>query len=214
MATSRRLSRVFDRITLYLPVLLMGLLALGTYWLVRSNPAPQAPAPAAPLTHDADYFMRNFTVRSFDATGLLKTELKGVEMRHFPDTDTLEIDQLQLRSYDDQGHLTTATAKRGLSNGDGSEVQLFGDAVVVRHESVDAGGKPVPRLELRSEFLHAISDLERVRTDKPVVIRRGEDQFSGDAMDYDNLNRQMNLQGQVRGMLVPTPASPASLKRR
>ena len=31
-----------DRLSLYLPIVLMGLLALGSWWLVRSAPRPLA----------------------------------------------------------------------------------------------------------------------------------------------------------------------------
>ena len=34
----------WDRAAVYLPVLTMGLLALGSYWILRSTPEPQAPA--------------------------------------------------------------------------------------------------------------------------------------------------------------------------
>lgn len=36
----------WDQLSIYLPVLLMGLLALGTWWLVRNAPMPQLPAEA------------------------------------------------------------------------------------------------------------------------------------------------------------------------
>ena len=35
--------RGWDAATVYLPVVLMGLLALGTWWLVRNAPMPQMP---------------------------------------------------------------------------------------------------------------------------------------------------------------------------
>jgi len=82
----------FDRLTLYLPVLLMGALAMSTYWLVRTTPPANIPAPVAKVEHLPDYFMRQFAVKTFDAEGKLKSEVSGAEARHFPDTDTLEID--------------------------------------------------------------------------------------------------------------------------
>src|SRR5690606_2026312 len=111
--------RTWDRVSVYLPVILMGLLALGTYWLARNTPAISPPAAAAAPTHDPDYFMRRFSVKSFDPTGRLKSEVQGVEARHYPDTDTLEIDQPHIRAYNPQGLLTVATARRALSNSDG-----------------------------------------------------------------------------------------------
>ena len=34
-----RMRRVWDRLAVYLPLLLMGLMAMSTYWLVRNTPA-------------------------------------------------------------------------------------------------------------------------------------------------------------------------------
>jgi lipopolysaccharide export system protein LptC len=43
-----------------------------------------------------------------------------------------------------------------------------------------------------------------------VELIRGNDRFTADSMDYDNLDRIMNLQGRVRGVLVPEPAASAA----
>jgi lipopolysaccharide export system protein LptC len=203
----RALRSAWDRLTIYLPVMLMGLMALGTYWLARNTPSFSPGALQRPATHEPDYFLKRFSVKSFDANGRLKSELYGVEARHYPDTDTLEVDQPRIRAYNEQGALTLATARRAISNADGSQVQLIGDAVVTREPARDAQGRRTPRLEIRSEFLHAFVDREQVRTDKPVVITRGTDQFTADGLDYDNLDRVLDLRGRVRGTLMPQPAA-------
>ena len=199
------LRTAWDRLSLYLPVILMGVLALGTYWLVRSAPVFMPAAAQRAATHDPDYFMKNFSVKTFDATGRLKSEVTGADARHFPDTDTLEIDQVRIRSFNEEGQLTIATANRALSNADGSEVQLFGNALVVRDAVDGKPGKNTPRLEFRGEFLHAFLNTEQVKSNKPVQLTRGTDRFTGDAMDYDNLARMMQLRGRVKGLLVPEP---------
>ena len=200
----RLLRAAWDRLSLYLPIALMAVLALGTYWLVRSTPVFTAPESEKVATHDPDYFMKTFSVKTFDATGRLKSEVSGVEARHFPDTDTVEIDQVHIRSYNDQGQLTTATANRALTNADGSEVQLFGNALVVREAVV--GKKSAPRLEFKGEFLHAFMNTEQVKSNKPVQLMRGKDSFVGDSMDYDGLGQVMQLQGRVKGILIPDKA--------
>ena len=206
----KKLARLtWDRLSIYLPVMLMGLLALGTYWLVRITPTASGPEPEQQVRHEPDYFMRTFSVKTFNEKGQLQSEVNGVEGRHFPDTDTLEIDQVRMRSFNQDGKVVVATADRALSNSDGSEVQLFGNAIVVREASTDASGRVDPRLEFRSEFLHAYVNTERVKTNQPVVMTRGNDRFTGDAMDFDNLIRVMNLQGRVRGVLMPGPAKSA-----
>ena len=152
----------WDQLSIYLPVLLMGLLALGTWWLVRNAPMPQLPAIDRPVKHQPDYFMKNFSVKSFDATGRLQSEVQGTEARHYPDTDTLEIDKVRMRSIGLDGRLTVATANRALSNADGSEVQLFGNAIVTREPlPAKPGALAQPRMEFRGEFLHAFTNTER-----------------------------------------------------
>jgi lipopolysaccharide export system protein LptC len=200
------LQSAWNRLSIYLPVLLMGVLALGSYWLVRNTPIFTAATAAAPLTHEADYFMRNFSVKNFDAQGHLKSEVFGSEAHHFPDTDTVEITQVRIRSVNPQGLVTVSTADRGLSNADGSEVQLFGNAVVVRQAVVTKGVVVQPKLEFRSDFLHAYLETERVRSNKPVTLVRGTDTFTADSMDYNNLDRLMQLDGRVKGVLIPQPA--------
>jgi lipopolysaccharide export system protein LptC len=198
------LQQSWERITLYLPVMIMGLLALGTWWLVRNAPTPLAPATEKARSNQPDYSMKAFSVKSFDAKGRLQSEVQGDLARHFPDTDTLEIDQARMRSVALDGRLTLATANRALSNADGSEVQLFGNAIVTR-EPLPArpGVAAQPRMEFRSEFLHAYTQNERVHSDKPVILTRGNDRFTADGMDYDNLDQVLQLRGRVKGVLVP-----------
>ncbi|WP_296494150.1 LPS export ABC transporter periplasmic protein LptC [Rhodoferax sp.] len=198
-----RLRHWFDQLTLYLPVLLMGLLAMATYWLVRSTPVTDTPKSAAPVQHQPDYFLRQFTVRTFDPVGRLKSEVTGGEAHHFPDTDTLEIDQFFIRSFNQDGNLTTATARQAISNSNASEVKLLGQARVERSAIRDKSGKEQPALTFKSEFLHAFLDTERVTSDQPVELTRGPDRFTANSMDYDNKERVMLLTGRVRGQLVP-----------
>ena len=192
----------WDRSLLYFPLISMGLLALGTYWLVRSTPSIIGPVEQKVVRHEPDYFMENFSVRKFDAAGRVRTEVRGAKARHFPDTQWLEIDAIRVRSFDEQGRLTTATAQRGLTNEDSSELQLMGQAVVVREPDVGKTGDVAPRMEFRGEFLHAFMRTEQVRSHKPVEFVRGQDRFSADSMEFDNVEQTMQLKGRVRAILT------------
>jgi lipopolysaccharide export system protein LptC len=160
-------------------------------------------APAAPARHEPDYFMKNFAVRTFDEAGRLKNEIFGADARHFPDTDTLEVDDVRIRSFNEEGHLTTATAKRALTNGDASEVELFGNARIIREAVQVKVGKDLPRLEFRGEYLHADMKNERIKSSKPVELSRGRDTFTGDTMNFDSGAQVMRLDGRVKGTLMP-----------
>lgn len=197
----------WERFLLYFPLVSMGLLALGTYWLVRSTPPAGGPVVPKPVSHEPDYFMQDFSVRTFDAQGRVRTEVQGVKARHYPDTLWLEIDTIRVRSFDEQGRMTTATAERGLTNEDSSEVQLMGNAVVVREADARQGANAAPRVEYRSEFLHAFINTERVRSHLPVELLRGKDRFTAERMDFDNVEQALQLSGRVRGTLMPAPGA-------
>ncbi len=197
----------WERLSLYLPMLLMGLLALGTWWLVRNAPMPLTPSESAVAPDQPDYSMKKFAVKSFDASGRLQSEVIGETARHYPGSDTLEIDKARMRSVAPDGRLTLATSDRALSNADGSEVQLFGNAVVTREATPARNGASAhPRLEFRGEFLHAFTQEEKVRSNQPVQLTRGNDRFTADAMEYSNLEQVLQLNGRVRGVLMPAPA--------
>ena len=195
---------IWDRFVLYLPLLMMAVLALTTYWLVHSVPKVGEPSIQRALTHDPDYFMNGFSVRTFDVNGRVRSEVLGHKARHYPDTLLLEIEGIRIKSYDDLGRLTTATAIRGVTNEDTSEVQLLGNAVVIRESSVPINGNAMPRMEYRGEFLHAFMTTERVISHKPVVLTRGKDRFSADNLDYDNVEQVILMRGRVRANLDPT----------
>jgi len=194
--------QLWDRFLLYLPLLLMGGLALVTYWLVRTASPASVPVAPQPVSQEPDYFVQGFAVKTYDASGQVRTEVLGRNARHYPQTQWLEIDHIQIRSFDKQGRLTTASAERGLTNGDISEVQLSGNAQVVREAYAAGNGQTEsPRATYRSEFLHAFMRTERLQSHKPVEVRRGSDQFTADSLEYDGVAQVLVMQGRVRGTL-------------
>ena len=195
--------KLFERLTIYLPTILMGLMALGTYWLVRSTPSFGVPAHPETVSQDPDFVLENFSIKTFDKTGQLRSELFGEVARHFPDRDTVEVDRVKILSFNSAGHLTTATASKAITKSDSSEVQLIGNAVVVRDALTDESGEMVPRMSYRSDYLHAYMNEERITSNKPVELLRGQDRFTADSMTYSNTQQVMNLQGRVRGTLMP-----------
>lgn len=195
--------KLLGHLTLYLPMAAIGLLALGTWWLAHNTPVASAPEPVRPQRTEPDYFLTNFVVKNFDAQGQLISEVSGNKARHFPDTDVLEMDAARLRSTKDQ-RITKGQSDRAYSNGDGSEVQLVGNALVVRESGKDVQGRQLPRVEYRGEFLHAFVRSEQLKSHKPVIVTRGADQFTGDSMTYNNIDGIMQLDGRVRVRLEAT----------
>jgi lipopolysaccharide export system protein LptC len=181
---------------------LMGVLALGSWWLARNTPVISAAQPERVQRQEPDYFLTQFSVKNFDPQGQLLSEVWGQKAKHFPATDILEIDEARFRSYRG-ARMTNGQGDRAYSNGDGSEVQLVGNAVVVREAGPDSQGRLLPRVEFRGDFLHAFVRTEELKSHKPVIMRRGADEFSGDAMQYNKIDGIVQLDGRVRVRLMP-----------
>ena len=141
--------------------------------------------------------MNQFMVQRFAANGAMKVQIEGDVMRHYPDTDTLEIDNPRIRAFGEDGRITNATARTAIANRDGSEVQLSGGAHVVR-EATDKDAA----IEFRGEFLHCFQNTERVRSHLPVVVTQGGTEFHADSMAYDNLAGLLDLKGHLRAVLT------------
>lgn len=208
MALSRRMVRGVERLSIYLPVLMMAMLAMGSYWLVKATPDAPEPTAQRAATHEPDTYMRKFSVRTYGPGGVLKNEVFGEEARHYPDDGSMEIDQARIRSFNADGVLTTAAARLVQTNAERTEYLLNGDAVVVRDEAVLTSGKRLERLEFRGEKLRVLSEAGRVVSDLPVLMTRGRDTVRSNALDYSNKDRVALLTGRVRAQLVPAARRP------
>lgn len=187
-------------VSAYLPLILMALLALATWWLVSNTPRPDAPREAAPPRHEPDYTMQGFTLQRFAADGALSVQVQGELMRHYPDTDTMEIDQPTIRATAPDGSVTVARARLAVSNGDATQVQLQGGARVRREATAAAA-----TIEFESEFLHAFLDTERVKSHLPVTLRQGSSELRVSSLDYDNLSQTAKFGGPLRARFDVPP---------
>jgi lipopolysaccharide export system protein LptC len=188
--------RLGQLLSAYLPLVLMGVLALATWWLVQNTPRLTDPGERAPPRHEPDYLMQGFTMQRYAADGRLRVHVRGTQMRHYPDTDTLEIDGVTIRALGQDGRVTVATAQRAVANGDATEVQLLGQARVV--QGAEGSARDAEPIEFESEFLHAFLATERLRTHLPVRLRQGTSELHVASIEYDNLAKMARLGGPLR----------------
>lgn len=182
----------------YLPLLMMALLAAGTWWLVKHTPMPDGPMEPVPAKHEPDYQMKGFEMQRFAPTGELRVHLQGAAMRHYPDTDTIELDGVRLQAYGENGSRTEAQARRALSNSDGSEIQLLGEVQVQRYPANSAAKSAagaLPDLQVQGEFLHAFVNTEKLRSHLPVRIATRGGEMRAQNFEYDNLKGLLSFNG-------------------
>lgn len=192
------LRRALDRLTLYLPLVIMALLAMASWWLVRSMPDVRDAAAPRTARQDPDYHLERFTTQVFDAQGRRIRQVSGDMARHYPATDELHIDAVRFSAVNEKGAEVLATARRGVATGDGERVTLLGQVQVVR----PAHGQS-PRLALNGERLVVLQKQEKLLSDQAVEILRDRDRFTASGLEFDTRSGQYKLSGRVHGVLQP-----------
>ncbi|TSE33905.1 LPS export ABC transporter periplasmic protein LptC [Tepidimonas charontis] len=206
-----RLRRLWDQASLYLPVLLMGALALGSYAIVQRTPMPAAPTPQPPLTQgQPDTRLQHFEWHRYRADGTRELTLRGRQLDHFPASrDTRVLDAYLLRRDASSGVQTEAWARTLHTDDDRRTYRLDGAVRVVRQTSAPGSSasrgaheKATPRLTFEGETLTWLTQERLLRSDQPVRITRGADTLLGNQLRYDEARGTLDLQGQVRATLV------------
>ena len=193
------LRRRLDSLTLYLPLIVMAILALGSWWLVRSLPELQPTDSARPARTEPDYRLENFTVKTFDKAGQLTRQIQGASATHFPQPNKLHILRIQMFARNEAGNEFRAQANKGISSDDDKQFDLIGDVRAVRQ-----GDARTPLTRLRGERITSLMDEDRLVSALPVEITRDRDVFTSETMDFNTRTGQYVLQGRVRSIIAPT----------
>lgn len=193
-------TRVREALGNYIPVLLMAALAAASWWLVKSTPVAPGPAAERAPRHEPDYEMRGFSVQHYTAAGPAQGVLEGDVVRHFPDTDAIEVDGLRLRWRDSDSRLLHGSSDHGTAIRESGLVTLRGNVLVRR----DGLGADEAALELRGERMQFDTQAGRVSSQEPVTIRQGRSQLRAGRMVYDHEAGITELAAGVQGELAPT----------
>jgi lipopolysaccharide export system protein LptC len=185
-----------------LPVMFMAALAGATWWLVQHAPRLDVATPAAVLGHVADYEMRGFSVRHHGSGAAAASHIEGDHVRHFADTDTLEVEGLRLQLVDAQGRHTEAQADRAVVRADGSELVLDGHARVLRKATPGEGETQDDELEFTSEWMFIDAKTQKVHTNRHVRLVYGANRFEATGLRYDQSTQDLELDGPVQGRVL------------
>lgn len=174
------------------PVALMLALALLTFYLERTVHEEQAGPPLR--RHDPDYVVTNFTSTTYDREGAPLTMLSAARMVHYPDDDSTELFAPRVVQTKPAEPRVSVSAERGSLSGDGEEIFLYDNVVLVRE--ADAGRSAA---RLTTSFLHLLRDRSLARTDREVTIVEDRRSLTGRGMEYNSDTREFRLHADVRG---------------
>ena len=180
---------------LYTPAALMAGLALGTWWLVQSNPPLQHQAPPETQARRMDYEMQNFATSSYDAAGKATSEIQGSHLFHYSTNDLL-IQNPRMQGQNRKGQTVRARAAQAVGNDSATDVTLIG-GVDIQQE-----GEKGP-LQLQGSRIRITDRGARAQSNEPVRIQNGKLDFSAGSMDYDAHANTLQLGGRVHGTIAP-----------
>ncbi|CBW76119.1 unnamed protein product [Mycetohabitans rhizoxinica HKI 454] len=185
------------RVSAWLPLVIMAVLAAGTYWLLQNTLPRPSQGVSADKAHTPDYFADHFSISMLDESGVTQYRIAAASMVHYEDDAATHATLPAIRAFAPGQPVVTATGKRAVINADGSIVDLYDDARIVR----DAGPTD-PRMQADSEHFRVLTHDDIIETEKPVKLLRGLSQMTANGMIYNNVTREMRLLGQVRGMIA------------
>jgi len=187
--------------TRVLPLALMFVLALVSFWLERTV-REEEPRTAA-RRHDPDYLVTNFTTTSYNRDGVAESALSADRMVHYPDDDSTELLRPRVVQTRPNEPRMTVRAERGTLSRDGDDIFLYDNVVLVREAD-----KQRPQAQMRTSFLQVVRDRSLVRTDRDVVIHEDRRTLAGHGMEYDNQSQVLQLFSRVRGIFEPEKKAP------
>lgn len=181
------------RAAITFPLALLIFLAVLTFWI---NRAVQPPVPRldGSSRHDPDYIMSKFVTTQTDAKGDLRYKLAAVEMRHYPDDDTTELERPRYTQFAVGKPYTEVQGLRGFVSSDGEEVKLVDQVKVTRQAFGDKG-----EMTVETDYLNIRPNEELVTTDRPVVIRQApKTVIYATGMVYEKQKQTVTLLNKVR----------------
>lgn len=191
----------------YLPLALMGGLALFSYWLLQQNPVPEGPTEPLAPRHVADYEMQGFELLRYLPDGRQQAWLQGDKLRHYPDDDSIEVDRLQLRMVADDGRLLLAEARHASGPAKGEPLELRGAVRVRRFAPGADPAQAVPEVEVQTEAMTAWPTERKLQGKVPVLLIAPRLQLRGSGFDYAHAKGTLQVKG-------PTQAEIQAPKRR
>ena len=187
-----------DRITAFIAIVLLASLAGVSYWYSQATRLKKISTPVS--REGPDFVVNGVTLTQFDETGRATNRLHAAELMHFAADDHAELAQPRLISLRPNQPQLEARAKSANVEAGGERVLLSGDVVVTRAPGRDGS----PPMQLRTQQLTAIPDLDRYSTDVAAEIDNGDSVVRSVGMDYDNVQRVIKFRSQVRGTLAST----------
>lgn len=174
-------------------IVLLGLLALLTQWLLNLNEAKRRTEERKPR-HEPDYTMENFVITAMSATGQPAHRLQAPLMVHYADDGSSEFTRPDITLYQVGAAPWEVHAERGWMPQDRKRI-LLQDEVLI--ENPAAPSREVWHLKTRD--LTLLPDQSYAETAQPATLTGHSSVVSGVGMQAFIKQGRLKLLSHVRG---------------
>jgi len=177
--------------SLWLPLVILLLLAALSYWIERSVQLSDNGSGAERT--DPEGIMENFDALSTDAAGRPHYRLTARQLKHYSGSKRTELESPRLVQFDAKTGEVSVVAQQATVSPDGDEVDLRGDVHVLR--AARAGQSA---LSLVTARLLVFPKRDLLRSPGPVQISDANLNVRARAMEFNSKQRIIKLTGRVQ----------------
>jgi lipopolysaccharide export system protein LptC len=170
----------------------LGAIAAFTFWVLQVSAPREVREREA--RHEPDYHFSAPRITRFGVDGTLELELTARHAVHFPDDDTVALDELKVDVRAPDGAAWTMVAARGHAPMAGERVTLEG-GVRIGRPAGGAGGA----IELTTDHVVLNTRAQLLETDAAVEIVHGANRVTAVGLSADLGRDHITLRNRVRG---------------
>jgi lipopolysaccharide export system protein LptC len=190
-----------------MPLILMGVLTLVTFWLVQKNTPPEKSAVERVRLHEPDYTITNGALSALNELGVTKYRILGNKVIHYDDDASIDILTPRMRLFQADKPPVTVKSDTGHLDGDLTILDLIDNASIFRPaQAATASQAATLRMLASSTYFKVLINDDIIETNRPITLEQGmSTMHSNEGGKFNNIEQSMMLLGQVKGRIERAP---------
>jgi lipopolysaccharide export system protein LptC len=190
-----------------MPLILMGVLTLVTFWLVQKNTPPEKSAVERVRLHEPDYTITNGALSALNELGVTKYRILGNKVIHYDDDASIDILAPRMRLFQADKPPVTVKSDTGHLDGDLTILDLIDNASIFRPaQAATASQAATLRMLASSTYFKVLINDDIIETNRPITLEQGmSTMHSNEGGKFNNVEQSMMLLGQVKGRIERAP---------
>jgi len=190
-----------------MPLILMGTLTLGTFWLVQKVTPPEKSSLERVRLHEPDYTITNGALTALNEMGNTKYRILGNKVIHYDDDASIDILSPRIRLFQLDKAPVTVKSDTGHLDGDLTILDLIDNASIFRPAQAATSSQAATlRMLASSTYFKVLINDDIIETNRPITLEQGISIMqSTEGGKFNNIEQSMALSGQVKGRIERAP---------